>query len=291
MISNHFLSRQLMRVVYSLHAALVIASAALWSASATAAEPVVRDASSTINYAFATELGSGVYDLGGQSLQVFRVAPEWELREASEERTGLRLVLPITAGFFGFTPGDAIGGDLPSRIDSFSLMPGFEFDRHLPNDWIATPWVRAGASFAQGHGDGWLFGAGMRFTREWERDGWEFRRQHELTLALVNYRTTGQSDDKFLRLRQALDLRRESWRLGPQRRLLAGFYGIVDIVPDPPDIPAEAGRQGTVQLELGVTLHTRPAPFIGRVRIPRVGFGYRAAADFSGWRIVIAAPF
>ena len=75
------------------------------------------------------------------------------------------------------------------------------------------------------------------------------------------------------------------------RDLLAGVYVIADIVTDPPEAPLDVGTQSLMQMELGVTFNTEPRPRIGKWRWPRLGFGYRMAGDFSGWRIVFGAPF
>src|SRR5688500_7129574 len=92
-----------------------------WTADDTAAL-------STINHAFATELGTGVYDMGGQSIFVIRLAPEREIRAANGSRPGMRLIMPIAAGTFDFNPFESINPEVPERIDSLSVMPGIEFD-------------------------------------------------------------------------------------------------------------------------------------------------------------------
>ncbi len=245
---------------------------------------------STINHAFATELGTGVYDMGGRGIFVVRVTPQRELRAAQQERPGLRLVAPIAAGSFDFNPFDSIEADVPDRVDSFSLMPGIEMDFLQGNDWLLTPWLRVGGSFSDGQSDGLMYGAGARLTWQGRRADVELQRLHELSLVNIDY-SAAIPDDRFLRLRSALDLRRQSFRVTPTRRLMTSLYAIVDIVPDPPDLPEEAGAQSVVQLELGFTLNTEPRPRIGKWRWPRLGFGYRAAGEFSGWRIVIGAPF
>jgi hypothetical protein len=257
------------------------------SRAAAAADPA---AVSTINHAFATELGTGLYDMGGRGIFVIRVEPQRELRAAAEGHPGIRLVLPVAAGSFDFNPLDDLAPELPNRIDSLSVMPGIEFDFPQPDGWMLTPWLRAGASFAEGRGDGLLLGAGARLVWDGERGGFEFTRLHELAWMTVGYHAAI-PDDRFLRLRNAVDLRRNTLRLGRTRHLRTGFYAILDVVPDPPDIPLEAGEQSAVQLEMGVTFNTDPRPHIGRWRLPRIGFGYRIAGDFSGWRIVVGKPF
>ncbi len=85
-------------------------------------------------------------------------------------------------------PDDAIDGKLPHRIDSFSIMPGFEFDFPLDKDWILTPWLRAGASFAEKNSDGVLYGAGVRLERVLDVDDIGITQRHELGFVEVNYR-------------------------------------------------------------------------------------------------------
>jgi hypothetical protein len=50
-------------------------------------------------------------------------------------------------------------------------------------------------------------------------------------------------------------------------------------------------KPSPLQLELGFSLKGEPRPQLGPLRWPRLGFGYRFAGQFSGWRIVIGAPF
>jgi hypothetical protein len=247
------------------------------------------EAVSTINHAFATELGTGLYDMGGRGIFVIRFTPEHELRPARASRPGVRAVLPIAAGSFDFNPFDSLQPDVPDRVDSFSVMPGVEFD--FPRgEWMLIPWVRIGASFSEGQSDGLLFGAGTRLGWEGERDGLSMTRLHELAVVNVDYRGSV-ADDTFVRMRNAVDLRRPTLRLTRSRHLLAGFYAIADVVTDPPEAPLAAGEQTIMQLEFGVTFNTEPRPRIGSWRWPRLGFGYRIAGDYSGWRIVVGAPF
>lgn len=270
--------------------ALLLATIACASLTARAADD--RAAVSTINHAFATELGTGAYDLGGSSIFVLRFTPEWEVRDVTTAVPGIRLIFPLTLGSVGFNPEDAIGGEieLPKRIDSFSLMPGVEFDFPLRDDWMLTPWVRAGASFADGSNEGWLYGVGTRLSQLSQKGKLDVERRHELALVVVDYRAVSGSD-RFLRLRNAIDVRRNTLRVGRTRHLVAGFYTIVDIVPDPPEAPADAGKQSVIQMEAGITFNTDPRFEIGPIRWPRLGLGYRYAGDFSGWRLIVGAPF
>ena len=245
---------------------------------------------SAINYVFATDLGSGVYDLNGRSLQIYRFTWRHDWREVSEQRPGLRFVLPLTAGFFDFNPVDVISEGPPTRVDSFSVVPGLELDFLLRDDWHLLPYARAGFSVASSSVDGWLYGAGVRVERRSDFHGWDALAHGELAYAGVAYRH-GTESDQFLRLRQAFDLTRGvGWTIR-RHELEAGIYAIFDLIVDPPTAPLAAARKVPIQAEFGVTLATRPRVKIWRFDAPRIGLGYRLAGELTAWRIVLGVPF
>jgi hypothetical protein len=283
---DRLLTRQIPRLRWLIGIASTMLLGLLDARPALAADD--RAAVDTINHAFATELGTGVYDIAGRSVFILSITPDYALREATETRAGVRLVFPMSGGSFNFQPDDAIDGKLPNRIDSFSVTPGFEFDFLLRKDWVLTPWVRAGASFAEGNSDGVLWGLGLRLGRDLTFGAVTMTQRHEAGLVAVNYHDL--PNDEFVRQRNAVDLRQPTFPIGFGRRLLVSAYGILDVVPDPPAAPAGV-KPAVVQLEAGITLNADPRPQIRSWRWPRLGFGYRFAGEFSGWRIVIGAPF
>src|SRR5687767_5558893 len=96
----------------------------LAAAAQTRAEQ--RDAAvrQSISYVFATDLGSGVYDLDGRTLQIYRLTYTHAWREPTPEKFGVSFDLPVTAGFFDFTPLDVVAEGIPTRVDSFAAVPG-----------------------------------------------------------------------------------------------------------------------------------------------------------------------
>ena len=266
---------------------LLPALAAAQSASDRRTDEAV---SNSISYVFATDLGSGVYDLGGRTLQIYRLTYTKEVREPTPEKFGLRFDLPVTFGFFDFSPVDVISRGLPSRIDSFAAVPGVELDYLLRDDWHLIPYARAGFSVASSSVDGWLFGTGLRLERRGEFHGWDSLVRSELAYAGVNYRQDV-PDDRFVRLRQGIDLTRPlSWKLGT-RAVELGLYGIFDVIVDSPSAPLAGDRNYPMQAEFGFTFSTRPRYKIWRFDAPRLGFGYRLAGELSAWRFVIGTPF
>ena len=255
-----------------------------------AATPQDRAAGEQLNYVFASELGSGIYDMDGRSLQVYRIPLERSLREPTEHRPGFRLVYPVTIGFLDFTPFDIPGDGLPSRFDSFSLTPGIEMDFLLPDDWVLRPWVRTGPSFVGGGVNGWLYSLGLGAERESDYRGWELRRRHELVFSGVAYRGKV-PDDRYVRIRQAAELRKGTKLDIRGQQVEVGLYGLFDVLIDPPAVTV-AGTDGEpLRLEVGIMTGLRPGLLIWRFGLPRIGFGYRLAGELSGWHIALGTQF
>lgn len=245
---------------------------------------------STINYVFATDLGSGVYDLDGRTLQIYQLRYRKSLREPGPEEFGYAFELPVTLGFFDFKPTDVLSQGIPTRVDSLSLTPGLTFDFPMRNGWRFRPYARAGFSIASSSVDGWLYGTGLRIERETDFHGWDLLARSELAYAGVDYRDDVPSDD-FIRGRQAFDLTRSvEWKLfGRQAEI--GLYAIADFIIDPPTVPLQDGESAAFQAEFGFTLATRPRFKVWRFDFPRLGIGYRFAEELSAWRIVFGRPF
>jgi hypothetical protein len=244
----------------------------------------------SINYVFATDLGSGVYDLSGRSLQIYRFTYDHEFRTPLPYQTGVRFVLPVTAGFFNFNPLDVVSQGPPSRVDSFSVVPGMELDYLLPEDWHVIPYARAGFSVASSSVDGWLWGTGVKLEHRADWHGWDSFVRSELAIAGVHYRHDTPSDE-FVRLREGFDITRGAGWTIRGHELELGLYSIFDFVVDPPTAPVANARQVPLQAEFGFTLASRPRMKLWKFDAPRIGLGYRLAGDLSAWRIVLGVPF
>jgi len=241
------------------------------------------------NYAFAHELGSGLYQTGGQLLQIYRLPLKWEYREATRDTPGIALLLPTTLGFLDFSAGQLVEYDLPDRIDSISFVPGIGLE-FLRGNWSLRPFARVGVEIAdQTDVAGTLYSVGVynEYGRHFA-DGWRLRFRDDFLYSGVNYRGDLPSDT-FVRWRNAVE--GTNAPQGSERALETGFFAVLDWYIDPPTGLATSVEIPAVQFELGVMLGTRPALRWGRVPIPRIGLSYRFAGDISAWRLVLGAPF
>jgi hypothetical protein len=262
------------------------------TAAGQAAAPSAADTQLT-NYAFASELGSGIYAIDGRAITVYQLPLYYPLRNAAPRggRPGIRLLFPVTFGFFNFKPVDLAHGEVPSSIGALSLEPGVELDYWLSDAWHVYPYLKAGTSFASSSTvNAVIYGAGVRSDYRFGALGGRGLWSAVLAYGGVHYRSELPSDS-FTRLRNGLELSHGlpwQWR---GRALEAAPYAFVDVYLSAPEGPQSGVPTRTVQFETGFTVDVIPGWRIGSWRVPRLGVGYRAAGPLSGWRIVIGDPF
>jgi hypothetical protein len=245
------------------------------------------------NYAFASELGSGIYDVSGRTIQVYQLAPYYRLREAAPQggRPGIRLIFPLTVGFFNFEPADLVHFDLPTSIGALSLEPGVELDWWMNDDWDLYPYVKAGGTFASSaEVNAVIYGVGVRSDYRFELHDLPALYRAELIYAGVHYHGD-LPNDSFTRLRNGVQLRRNLPLIWHDRAIQLGPYAFTDVYFNAPSGPASGISSRTLQFEVGLMLGLEPRFEIHGVPLPRLGIGYLDAGVLSGWRLVFGEPF
>jgi hypothetical protein len=258
---------------------------------ALAASSTEPPASQPASYVFATELGSGVYDVGGRTLLVYRLPMSYDLRAATDDVPGLRLTLPAAVGFFNYSPIDLVHTQLPSHLDAFSFVPGLLGVFKMDDQWRIEPYARAGASFASGDFDGWLYGLGTSNIYEWQIDSMHMRMLNDILFAGVIYKDPANADDNLVRVRNGLQVRRLTGLKIGQHEIELSVYGFADYFPDAPRPPVAGTRTSRFQVEPGFLIGAAPQWRIYNIELPRLGIGYRFAGDLSGWHLDISTPF
>ena len=258
-------------------------------AATLAAQCMTRQAESppAVPYAFAAELGSGVYDFGGRTLQVYRLPISWPLRTAGPGTVGWRLRVPVTAGFLDFKTEDILQGRVPSSIDMLSVAPGIEWE-FLPREgWSVRPYLEAGLIFASGSQvDSVNANAGVQTDYDWDTALGEMRWSSRFSYSRVNYRGC-QADDDMSHLRTGLDWPAAfSFNIG-NRPADIGPFAMAEWFMDRPGNERLGAAIPQLVLETGLMLRLRPMPTLWGFTAPRLGFSYRFAGEFSGFRFVI----
>jgi hypothetical protein len=245
------------------------------------------------SYAFASEFGSGIYDIGGRTIQIYQLPLSFQLREPTPGNSppGLTFLAPITFGFFDFKPQDLLHLQLPSSVGTLSVEPGVELEYRFGDSWRLYPYLKAGGTYASSSEiNAVIYGFGVRsdylFQALQSMGVW----REELTHAGVHYGSEV-PDDSYTRLRNAVELRRNlRWSIQGRAVQVAPF-GMVDVYLKAPTGPTSGISANTVQLAAGLDLGVDPMWEIFGIALPRLGVGYRAAGVLSGWYLVIGDPF
>jgi hypothetical protein len=245
------------------------------------------------NYAFANELGSGIYEISGRTIQVYQLQPTYPLREPSPRggRPGIRLIFPVTFGFFNFQPGDLLHLHIPTQIGALSLEPGVQLDYWLSDAWHVYPYLKGGGTFASSAQiNSVLYGVGVRSDYRFAALASAGLWRAELAHAGVHYHGD-LPNDSFTRLRDAVELRHTFEWPSPRRSAQLGSYAMTDVYFDAPSGPASGIAARTVQFEGGLMFSASPMWQVKGFTLPRIGIGYRVAGVLSGWHLVIGEPF
>jgi hypothetical protein len=199
------------------------------TAAAAAPRPLSSSEQAVLNFGFATQLGSGVYSLSGRTLQVYRLPFGYTLPLEDDAPVQVRLTLPFTIGFLDFEPGDMVDTGLPHTLDSFSLVPGLEFDHAVDERWHLQPFVEAGIARDTGADvDQRVYSLGLRSRYNVERGAVAWQAYGELVRVVVDQVSFDQTDD-FTRLRVGATETISVWRI-PLPRIGFGYrFGANDL--------------------------------------------------------------
>jgi hypothetical protein len=245
------------------------------------------------SYAFASEFGSGIYDIGGRTIQIYQLPLSFQLREPTPGNSppGLTLLAPVTVGFFDFKPQDLLHLELPSSLGTLSIQPGVRLEYRFGDAWRLYPYAKAGVSVASSsEANAWIYSFGIRSDYLFEALKSAGLWSEELLHAAVRYRSDV-PNDSFTRVRSAAELRRNlRWSI-QGRPLQVAPFGLVDVYLKAPTGPATGISAQTVQFAVGVNLGVDPMWEILGIELPRIGLGYRAAGTLSGWYIGFGDPF
>lgn len=240
---------------------------------------------------FATELGSGIYDVSGRTLLVYRLPFSYTLRDATDDAPGLNLTLPAAVGFFDYTPRDLVHTQLPSHLDAVSFVPGLQLDFTMTEHWHVLPYARAGGALASSDFIGWLYGFGTTSSYKWQTHGLKALVINDLLVAGVKYKDPAEPRDTLIRFRNGLELRRGIGASLGHHELELSVYGLVDYFLDAPRPPFVGASTSRFQFEPGFLFGALPPWTIHGFPVPRLGIGYRFAGDLSGWHLFLSSPF
>ena len=214
-----------------------------------------RDEQNVANFAFATQLGSGVYSVSGRTLQIYRLPFSHTLKSTDDSDFGVELTLPVTFGFYDFELQDINDGDIPTSVDALSFVPGLTLVFEVQPGWALEPYAEAGIARARDTGaDSYVYSGGLRSLYAFDGQGFDWLLRNDLTYAGVDVRGA-EGSNRFARFQTVVTAQRP-FAHGSSVDYLV--YALNEYYVDQPSGPLDSAVSGgsAVQYEIGVTLGT-----------------------------------
>ena len=255
----------------------VVASGPLHQ-TAQASEP---DTSRVLNYAFAAQLGSGIYKIDGRVVQIYRFAPTLEVRSLENRKWGLRLRIPFTLGFYNFTITDVVTGQFPDRLSTATLVPSVELPIILADNWFLTPFGGVGVGKDLDTGTTtFIYATGASSLALFSLEKQDIRLGNRFVYTGYTTKSFGLEVD-FSFLETGLDVRRPTGIRPWGRELAVSLFAVNYLYVVSPQFirQIEDPLELRTNWEFGFTLGTvEPWRVLG-LRLPRLGLSYRFGGD------------
>jgi len=267
---------------------------------AAADEALTLSEQQEFNYAFATQVGSGIYAISGRTLQVYRLPLSYAFRDSGEGRAGWRLTFPMTFGFYDFDRQDVLDSGLRDSVATVSVVPGVEFPVPVRAHWLLKPFAEAGYVWDRdGGADAAIYSGGLRSRFDFQGGGFDMVLGNGLNYALVDPAGSA-GRDAMVAVEAAFTAShlfgRQGQGPGPsqghglsQADFEPYFVGRVYFGGEDHPLPSD-GANTLVQYEAGITFGSRGPMKLWKIPLPRVGVGYVFGHDLAALRVVFGAP-
>lgn len=253
--------------------------------------PAAAVEESTIHYAYSFKLGTGVYRVGSLDALVVNLPFSYTLVSASESRTGVKLLLPFSFGYYDYKYS-IFERSLAERLATVSFVPGLELTVPMSQRWHLKPFGHAGLGKDLAGGDvAWIYAVGIkslyRFT-------W-----HDVQLGIGNelsyygYNPEDGESGAFSLLSTGLLMEKETGIVLMGRELSGGFFFIYNLYLQELKFRRLGGRSRETDQEFQFALTLAPdRPFrIVLFDLDRLGIGFRFGDNLSAIYLVGSFPF
>jgi hypothetical protein len=243
-----------------------------------------------INFAYATWIGSGYYQLADRKLYVLRIPLAIPLRAVNDDHWGINLLLPVTFAYEQFDSIflDSITDDNPGT----AFVPGVEVQIPVSKNWILKPFGQIGIGYSESTTT-YIYGGGIKslYSFQWGRV--DFGLGNSLVFAGED--ATGNSEDEgFSMFQVGLDARHLINFSTGNRDADIGSYVVVSQFLDTLDffgINGEVSQRTRALVQIGLTLGIDPPVTLLGIDFSCVGIDYTFGKDFSGIGLNLGFPF
>ena len=250
-------------------------------------------AEATLNFAYASVLGTGAYKVGERSVYILNFPFSMPLREADDARWGMKLVLPVTVGVHDFDLRGVVEDHSLERLETLGFTPGLEVSIPLDDHWTIKPYGQAGYTVdLQEDHDAYVYIGGVKSLSVYPLEQVTLSLGASVTVA-GQTGVSGGNSSGFGVASLGLDVRRG---LGVElfgRQLEGSLYVIANKYFDQLEFLDVGDEEFSIDetIEIGMTLGIeRPVKLIG-VNWQRVGVGFVYGNELEAISFNLGFPF
>ena len=266
---------------------LIIVPAFLFIVGSSSASAATRKAKDSLNYAYATWIGTGYYTTSDRTIWVLRVPISLMLMEPDKKRKwGLELKLPFTIGFEQFE-------EIPESIGAVAFVPGLELHYPVLKNWWLKPYIQLGlGKDFSGGGLALIYAAGLRSLTVIPWKKFDFSIGANLMGAAQTVSGSG-SDNGFSMIEAGLDIRHPiSFKFRGRSTDLSGFFVFTEFMDDLDIVFPDRDSIRVRRLyKFGLTMGFDKPLSIWFVKVPRIGIDFITGEDIKSIGLNMGFPF
>ena len=251
---------------------------------------IPEESGNLVHFSYATLLGTGVYRIKDRTVTIFRIPLGFTLREATPEKFGLDIKIPVAVGFYDF---EVLEDLVPvgDQLSTISVVPGLQFN-FLIRDWRISPSAYLGVGYDMTNSESSaIYGGGISALRPIPTDYPEIN--FGTALLLSGYIPENGESDYITRWSAGFDAKIPTgWNIG-NRNVFIGAHTIGYFYLNRIQFQTIADQpiEITKEIEVGVFIGARPAPEIFGIKINRLGVGYRFSSQVDALVFFAGFPF
>lgn len=235
-----------------------------------------------LNFGFASVVGSGIYYVNGRSAWIIRVPISFALWTEEEKPWGVRIIAPITFGFYDLKPEDVLQVELPDNLATISPVIGVEVSRKATQNWTLYPFVFGGPALELETREGaWVLAVGSRSRAEFGRRNRFWVLWNRLVYAR-DFQNPKLANDDFLQFETDLELRQPVTARTAVGFIIANELYFNKLIINRPGEDFAISRRWEVAVSYGPT---RGDVKLWKFKLPRVSLGYRFGQDVTGVKL------
>jgi hypothetical protein len=250
-----------------------------------------------INWYYAAVFGTGVYQAGDRTVGVVQLPFAYTLQPASAAGWGVRLILPLTFGFYDFRLDDLTEGDLPESVSTASLLPGIELEVQLLDNWRLQPFAAVGYGWElDGKADAVLYHFGLKSQLAFPFGRGQFILGN--TLSHAGYDAASQPRQPLTRLITGLNFIFPSNGAIAGRPIDFGMHVLHYLYATKLDFPLAEDVDNTTrnEFEVAISFRARQAFTIGAFGrdlfdVDQLGVAFRVGENVTGVRLFFSLPY